>query len=206
MKQDVAMSEAPGGKRPAGGPLRVRILGPLEVEGFDASSLGSRKQRSLLRALALGQGAPVNIDRLAECLWADRLPARPADQVGVLVSRLRSVLGPTRVTRSDAGYALAADWIDVAVLAQLTTEAERRLSENHPAAAATAAKAGLALVRGPLLSDEHDAWWAEEARRSVDRALARLRLVAAEASLATGDPFSAALAAQAALDDDPYDE
>jgi tetratricopeptide (TPR) repeat protein len=116
------------------------------------------------------------------------------------------VLGADRVTRSDAGYALAADWVDVAVLDQLRDEAERRLSEKQPAAAATAAKAGLALVRGPLLADEHDAEWAHEARRSVDRSLGRLRLVAAEASLATGDPFGAASAAQAALDEDPYDE
>lgn len=170
------------------------------------SALGSRKQRSLLRALALGQGAPVSVDRLADCLWPERLPARPFDQVGVLVSRLRSVLGADRVTRSDAGYALAADWVDVAVLDQLRDEAERRLSEKQPAAAATAAKAGLALVRGPLLADEHDAEWAQVARRSVDRSLGRLRRVAAEASLATGDPFGAASAAQTALDEDPYDE
>ena len=189
-----------------GGQFRVRILGPLEVEGVETSTLGSRKQRSLLRALALGKGAPVSVDRLADCLWPERLPARPADQVGVLVSRLRSVLGPDRVPRSDAGYALRADWVDVAALDQLLEEGERRLAEKQPAAAATAAKAGLALVRGPLLADEHDAEWAEEARRSVDRALGRLRLVAAEASLATGDPFSAASAAQVALDEDPYDE
>jgi DNA-binding SARP family transcriptional activator len=186
--------------------LRVRILGPLEVEGYDPGTLGSRKQRSLLRALALGRGAPVSVDRLAECLWPRRLPARPADQVGVLVSRLRSVLGGQRVTRGDAGYALAADWIDLAALYQLTAEAERRLADEQTAAAATAAMAGLALVRGPLLADEPDAAWADEARISVDRILAGLRLVAAKASLATGDPFSAASAAQAVLDQDPYDE
>ena len=193
-------------ERPVVAAVRVRILGPLGVDGLDASALGSRKQRSLLRALALGRGAPVSVDRLVECLWPGRLPARPADQVGVLVSRLRAVLGSTRVTRSDSGYALVADWIDVVALEQLAAEAERRLSEDQPAAAAVAARAGLALVGGPLLSDEPDAPWADEARVMVDRVLARLRSVAAEASLATGDPFAAAAAAQAALDHDPYDE
>ncbi|HXR22131.1 MAG TPA: BTAD domain-containing putative transcriptional regulator, partial [Acidimicrobiales bacterium] len=186
--------------------LRVRILGPLEVEGYDPTTLGSRKQRTLLRALALGGGAPVSVDRLAECLWPRRLPSRPADQLGVLVSRLRSVLGPQRVARSDAGYTLAADWTDLVALYQLATEAGRRLSAGQHAAAATAAEAGLALVRGPLLADEPGSPWADEARASLDRALAGMRLVAAEASLATGDPFSAASAAQSVLDQDPYDE
>ena len=186
--------------------LRVRILGPLEVEGCHPSKLGSRKQRTLLRALGLGRGGAVSVDQLVGCLWPARLPARPADEVGVLISRLRSVLGAERIKRSDAGYALLADWIDLAALEQLAAEAEGRLSGAQPAAAATAAKAGLALVRGPLLADEPDATWAHEARVLVDRTLARLRLVAAEASLATGDPFGAAPAAQSALDNDPYDE
>ncbi len=187
-------------------PLRIRVLGSLEVEGLAFSALGSRKQRTVLRILALGRGAPVSIDRLAECLWPGRLPARPGDQVGVLVSRLRSVLGPQRVVRSDAGYALAADWIDLVAFEQLAAEAQRRLSEDQPAAAAIAAQAGLALVAGPLLADEQDAPWADEARRPLSRTVGELRSVAAEAFLATGDPFGAASAAQAALDQDPYDE
>src|SRR5580704_14963192 len=93
--------------------LRVRVLGQLRVEGADPSVLGSRKQRSLLRALAVARGTPVSVDRLTECLWPERSPARPADQLGVLVSRLRSVLGSHRITRSDAGYCLTADWIDL---------------------------------------------------------------------------------------------
>ncbi len=187
-------------------PLRVRVLGSLEVDGIEFSALGSRKQRTLLRLLALGRGAPISVDRLADSLWPERLPARPGDQVGVLVSRLRSALGPRRVVRSDAGYALVADWIDVVAFEQLAAEAQRRLSEDQPAAAATAAKAGLALVSGPLLADEPDAPWADEARRPIHRTVAGLRSVAAEAFLATGDPFGAASAAQAALDQDPYDE
>jgi DNA-binding SARP family transcriptional activator len=178
-------------------------LGPLQVEGLENARLGSGKQRSLLRALALAAGAPVAVDRLSERLWPGHLPARPADQVGVLVSRLRGVLGAARITRSDVGYALAADWVDVVALEQLAAEAERQLSDDR---AATAASAGVALATGPFLADEPDASWAEEALWHVERTLARLRLVRAEASLATGDPFTAAIAAQAVLSDDPYDE
>ena len=134
--------------------LRLRVFGSLQVEGIDFSALGSRKQRTLLRMLALGRGDPVAVDRLAEGLWPERLPARPTDQVGVLVSRLRAVLGRERVTRSDAGYALVADWIDLVAFEQLAEEARRRLSEDQPAAACTAAQAGLALAAHPLLADD----------------------------------------------------
>ncbi|MGH9121788.1 MAG: AfsR/SARP family transcriptional regulator, partial [Acidimicrobiales bacterium] len=123
--------------------MRVRILGPLKVEGIDPARLGSRKQRTLLRALALAGGAPVSVDRLIDCLWPDRFPAQPGEQVGVLVSRLRSGLGAHRVPRGDAGYSLAADWIDLVALEEIAAEAVGRLKGGHPAAAATAATAGL---------------------------------------------------------------
>jgi DNA-binding SARP family transcriptional activator/tetratricopeptide (TPR) repeat protein len=187
-------------------PLRVRVFGNLQVEGLDLTSLGSRKQRTLLRLLVLGRGEPVSVDRICDCLWPGQLPSRPADQVGVLVSRIRAVLGPDRVIRSDGGYALSADWIDLVAFEALAGEAQRRLAEDQPAAAATAAEAGLALAARPLLADEPDAPWADEARRPVDRTVSELRSVAAQASLATGDPFGAASAAQAILDQDPYDE
>ncbi|MBA2279953.1 MAG: winged helix-turn-helix domain-containing protein, partial [Acidimicrobiia bacterium] len=93
--------------------MRVRVLGGLSVDGVPERELGSRKGRTLLKVLALARGAPVTVDRLAEVLWGDRQPARPADQVGVLVSRLRGVLGAERLPRADAGYALVTEWLDV---------------------------------------------------------------------------------------------
>lgn len=186
--------------------LRVRILGPLDVEGMATSDLGSRKQRLLLRVLAAGRGAAVGVDHIIDCLWPQSPPTQPSDQVGVLVSRLRSVLGSHRIVRSDAGYSLAADWIDLVALEQLTGEAERRLREGQPTLAATAAGAGLALLRGPALADDFDAPWADSVRGWTDRMVARLRLTAAAAALAAGDPLEAAVTAAEALDQDPYDE
>ena len=68
-------------------------------------------------------GQPVPVPRLVDCLWPDRPPARPSQQISVLVSRLRSVLGPDRLPRSDAGYQLLADWIDLDVANHLATAA-----------------------------------------------------------------------------------
>ena len=108
--------------------LRVRLLGGLVVEGRPAREVGSRKARTLLAALAVAQGAPVGVDVLAEVLWADDLPAKPSEQVGVLVSRLRGSLGADRIPRHDAGYALVADWLDLQELDEGVAAAERAVA------------------------------------------------------------------------------
>ncbi|MDQ1372750.1 MAG: hypothetical protein QOJ09_88, partial [Actinomycetota bacterium] len=186
--------------------VRVRVLGEFEVEGFDAGAFGSRKARTLLKMLALARGGPVSADALADGLWGDSPPARPADQVSVLVSRVRGALGADRITRSDAGYAFHVDWLDLDALDELAGEAERRLAGGHAAAARAAAAAALALARGPLLPDETDGDWAEPERARAARLAARAAHAGAEAALAAGDPTSAADLAERALADDPFDE
>lgn len=96
--------------------LRVRLFGTLDVEGIARDGLGSRKQRSLLRLLATQNGAPVSTDRIVDCLWPEEPETAPANQISVLASRLRSLLGRERITRTDAGYVLHADWTDVEAL------------------------------------------------------------------------------------------
>jgi DNA-binding SARP family transcriptional activator len=77
--------------------VRVRLLGRFEIEGVDTIVVRSRKARTLLRVLGLARGAPVPLGRLVDVLWGDSPPSAPADQVSVLVSRLRAPLGAGRV-------------------------------------------------------------------------------------------------------------
>lgn len=119
--------------------LRIRLLGGLTVEGLDEREIGSRKGRIVLKLLALARGAPVPTDRIADVLWGDAPPSRPVDQVGVLVSRLRTVLGADRLPRTDAGYALVIDWLDVEELDIRVTEAEQRHAAGQMVAARAAA-------------------------------------------------------------------
>src|SRR4051794_40301285 len=157
--------------------------------------------------LALGRGQPVAADAVIEALWpGDDVPAKPTDQVGVLVSRLRAVLGSERLVRSGAGWSLAVDWLDVTELDERVDEAASRLAAGGASSARAAARAALALVRGELVADEIDAPWAEADRARVARTIARARVIGAEAALASGDPGEAATVAEGALDHDPYDE
>jgi DNA-binding SARP family transcriptional activator len=186
--------------------LRIRLLGGLEVEGLALADLGSRKARTLLKMLALAEGAVVPADRLVEALWPSGLPGRPVDQVGVLVSRLRSVIGAERIRRTDAGWSLDLDWLDVGELADRVDEASARLAAGQPQGARVAARAALAIVRGELLIDEPDATWADAERARTARLVAQAGLVGAEAALAMGDPLDAAAMGERVLDHDPYDE
>ena len=158
--------------------LRVRLLGGLDVEGLDERAIGSRKARTLVKVLAVARGAPVMADAVVEALWpGDDVPAKPMEQIGVLVSRLRSVLGSDRLVRSDAGWALTIDWLDIVELEDRVEEASARLAAGSPTAARAAARAALALVRGEFLADEPDPVWAEADRGAVARTVARARVV-----------------------------
>ncbi|MEO5841011.1 MAG: BTAD domain-containing putative transcriptional regulator [Acidimicrobiales bacterium] len=185
--------------------LRMRLLGPFEIDGLSEHTVGSRKARTLLKVLALARGAPVSIDRLIDALWPGAAPARPADQVAVLVSRLRTVLGGERLRHVDAGYTLHADWLDIAEFDARADDATARLRAGGFAGASAAALAALQLVRGALLANE-DGEWVDLERARFERLLARVRLVSAEALLGCGQPLEAAVPAEEALTHDPYDE
>ena len=180
------------------------MLGTFEVEGIPARDLGSRKGRLLLKVLALADGQPVSVDRIADVLWGDDQPARPAEQVGVLVSRLRGVLGAERITRTDAGYALATDWLDASELRDLTAAAARALEEGRVGAARAAADAALRLA-GDLLPDE-DGEWILGDRAAVAATVTQVHRLAVDAAVAGGDHGAAAALAEQALARDPYDE
>ena len=185
--------------------LAVRVLGDFGVDGVEPQALGSRKARLALRLLALADGHTVPSAVLADALWGDSPPARPDDQLAVLMSRLRSVLGRDRIEHHDGGYLLRCDWLDAAELAKLTDETDRRRSAGNTVGAAAAARVALSLISGagpaPVPGE-----WAELRLAGLERLASRARRAAAAALLEAGDWVAAAEAAAEALDHDPYDE
>jgi DNA-binding SARP family transcriptional activator len=184
--------------------LAVRLLGEFAVDGVEPSALGSRKARFALHLLALGDGQPVTVDVLADSLWGDSLPASPDDQLAVLMSRLRSVLGRDRIEHRDGGYVLRFDWQDAAELRQLIDEMDRRRGAGNVIGAAAAARVALSLLRGS--PGQLPGQWAELRRAALDRLMTRARLAAASALLESGDWTSAAETASACIEHDAYNE
>jgi DNA-binding SARP family transcriptional activator/tetratricopeptide (TPR) repeat protein len=186
------------------GPLRVHVIGTFRVEGFAEHDLGSRKARTALRLLAIAAGVPVSTDRIAAALWTGaEQPRDPAAQIAVIMSRLRRVLGPSRIAHSDAGYVLEVDWLDLTAAAELLTEAGRRLAARNPAAALAAALSARGLLAVTLPDDEV---WLEHERLAVSRLAARAGHIVARAALLAGDLATGVDAAERLMDVDPYDE
>jgi len=185
--------------------LAVRVLSDFGVDGVEPQAFGSRKARLALQLLALGGGQAVPSGVLIDALWGTAPPARPEDQLAVLMSRLRSVLGRERIEHRDQGYLLHRDWLDAAELAVLTAEVEGRRDAGNAMGAVAAARVALSLIRGdgpqPLPGE-----WAQLRHVELERLISRARLVAATALLEAGDWMAAADAASAAAERDPYDE
>src|SRR5256884_8135283 len=118
-----------------------------------------------------------------------------------MVSRLRAVLGAELIQGGRAGYRLAAGpdvVVDLDVAAGFCEQAEGKLSTAAAVALAAAERAHELLSAGTAIGDEPHADWAEPAREQGRGLLRRVRLAAAEASLATADPRPAAGAPGAA--------
>ena len=90
---------------------RLRVLGPLEVDGA-AEVLGPR-DRVVVSALALRPGERVDAETLAEALWGEDPPASAAKVVQGCVSRLRKALGTDAIETVDGGYRVRSDELDI---------------------------------------------------------------------------------------------
>jgi len=75
--------------------VRVAVLGPLEVrdEAGNLMPVSGTRLRSLLIRLAIGDGRPVSVERLAGDLWEGDGPADGANAIQALVSRVRAAAG-----------------------------------------------------------------------------------------------------------------
>lgn len=189
----------------------VRIVGSFVVESPESVevTLGSRKARRLLAALAVHRTRTVPVDELVHVLWGDAPPARPVENVATLVSRLRATLGPGAVLGGRDGYRIGAPpgvRVDLADAARLVAEAAARATAEPGLAAAAALQAVRLLGTGTVLVDEPDAEWPAPARAEAERLLRTARLAAADASTRCGDHATAVAVAAAALADDPLDE
>jgi DNA-binding SARP family transcriptional activator len=193
---------------PCDGPCFGPCFGPCDGTQ-DKPTIGG-KARTLLALLAVERRRTVSTDVIVGVLWRGEPPMRPIENVATLVSRLRRLLGPRAITGRREGYRLGgppAVRVDLDEAAALVAEAERRLADNEPALAGTAAMRALEMLSGRrVLEDEPDAHWAAPARDEMIDALRRARHAAATAALQTSDPAGARLVAEAAVAADPFDE
>ncbi|WP_158441204.1 BTAD domain-containing putative transcriptional regulator [Kribbella steppae] len=106
----------------AGGPLRIGVLGPIEVWHGDVPvPVNSAPQRTLLARLALGAGTTVSQDELIDLLWPRGVPRNVANLLHTRVARLRRLLEAGKpanpvVVGGGTGYRLAVSEGDLDLL------------------------------------------------------------------------------------------
>jgi len=159
------------------------VLGEVTVTGDDGTvtKIAAPKPRALLALLILNANRAVNTQVLVDSLWGEALPEVPFAALQVVVSRLRSGLGPCgeRVVGVPGGYRLDAgpDETDVGFAEALLRDGRAALGRGDAAGATAAFARALSLWTGDPLEGLTHARFAVEARRRLEE----LRLSVVEA-------------------------
>ena len=186
--------------------MEFRILGPLEVWAGDRRiDLPRAKQRALLAALLVRDGAVASVDALVDDLWGETPPPAAIGSLQNLVSALRKALGPDVIRTQAPGYALDvdADAVDAHRFTRLVREARER---DDAAERARFLREALGLWRGRPLADLAFEPFAEVeiSRLEELRDSAREDLVDAELKL--GRHASVIFELESLVADQPYRE
>ena len=135
--------------------MRYRLLGVLEVEADDGSTLpiAAPRRRAVLAYLLLHAGRVVGADELIEALWGEDPPPAALESLQAHVSRLRRELPAGTIRSRPPGYELATrdGEVDVAVAEALIARGRRAARAGRVTPAREDLAAALALWRGPAL-------------------------------------------------------
>ena len=187
------------------GPIRIAVLGPLQVEtGRGSIRLGSAKERGLLAWLAVRGGDGSTPADLMEALWGDDPPRSARKAIQTYVSHLRRVLPTGLIPTTPSGNVLdlPGDQLDAVRFERLVEEGRRSLRDGDASSGSPVLREALGLWRGAALSDVADhpvgmaaAGRLEELRRTCEEDLADAGLALGEQEAMVGD-LQAAVAAE----------
>ena len=189
--------------------LRLRLLGPLTVEGELSAPLPTGKARRVLAVLAVRRGEFVPVETLVDTLWDVAAPERADRNIAALVSRLRGALGRDRIEGGAAAYRLAPEdvEVDLVAAAELVATAEHEFAQGHYALACTSAEQAAKLLESDVaLAGEREDPWVRDLRRDVRRWLRRARVCWSAAACEVGAHDTAVEVASVVLREDPVDE
>ncbi|MEV5571637.1 BTAD domain-containing putative transcriptional regulator [Spirillospora sp. NPDC052269] len=205
-----------------GGPVEIRMLGPLEVTADDGARVEPSQplQRAALCVLAVRAGRPVSARALGELLWGEDAPGRGAGAVKTCLSGVRRALTRDRLPLGHGGYRLVprpGDIFDLAVFRDLAARAREELARADATDAAAEAERSrgraadlfgqaLDLWREPVLEDLPWTPSLAGVRAGLLGERRRVREEAAETLLTLGRHPDLIPDLRAWLEDDPLNE
>jgi DNA-binding SARP family transcriptional activator len=155
--------------------LSIGVLGSLEVSVGDRPiQLTANRLRTLLAALAMSAGRTISMDRLAEMVWSDGLPANSRRSLQNYAARLRTALGGRWIETRPGGFLLRVDADNVDAL-RFGRILDRAARAQDPDLERELLDEALALSRGEPFEDVASPWLQEtEAPRLAERYLVAL--------------------------------
>jgi DNA-binding SARP family transcriptional activator len=160
---------------------RIQICGrvAVQIDGRRVEGrLPGRRGRLLLVHLAANRDRPVSRDELVEALWPGEPPPRPEAALSVLLSKVRSALGPASIERrAQVRLAVADAWIDLEAAAMGIHRAESAVALGDWAGAAGPARIALHTANRGILPGADAPWITELRHRLEDMRLRALACV-----------------------------
>lgn len=198
-----------------GGRISVDLLGGLCVRAGGTSmgprELGGAKPRHVLVALLLNRGRPVSKDRLMALLWGGSPPSCATATLEGYVCVLRKRLQPLQTARGSlittmAGcYAIDMSRVDLDLVRYETLVAAALEPATATADALGMLQEAMALASCPLLPEEVESPWLDDARRTHQESV-RTNLIGAAEKVAGFSSVCSERWARLALEIDPLDE
>ncbi|ANJ26445.1 BTAD domain-containing putative transcriptional regulator [Agromyces aureus] len=185
-------------------PPRVRVLGPISIEGPDGARVEppgalAKALIAVLAVLPREAGGGVGVDAIVDELWGDAQPRNARAALQTLVSRLRAVAADGVLRSVPGGYALGVDagQLDLALALEVSTDAAAEpLALDH----------ALALWRGEPGTDLGDAPIAEALAERAAAARSALLEHRARVRAESGDHAGAAADLEVLLGMHPLNE
>jgi len=130
------------------------LLGPVEVRvGGEPVTIGSARERALLAALLLRANRLVTVDELVATVWSEQPPDDPRATVQTVVMRLRKKLPDGIIHTRPGGYLITPPYLDLEAFHGHVAAAAEAARDRDVEREAVELRAGLALWRGPALSN-----------------------------------------------------
>lgn len=159
----------------------------VEIDGRRRErALNGRQGIRLVAYLAARRLRPATRDELIDALWPEAAPSDPGAALTVVLSKLRSALGPGVLEgRSRLRLALRDPWIDLEAAREAIHRAEATVARMDWVAAWGPSRVALSTAERGFLPG-HDAPWIEEQRRAVEDLHLRALRCVGEAGLGLG--------------------
>ena len=191
---------------------RIQLCGRLSIEldGVElAGALRGKQVPLLLAYLVMSRDRPVGREELIGALWPDHAPRSQDAALRTLLSRLRSVLGPSvLVGRDELVLELPEPaWVDIEAASLQVERADQALQAGDPRGAWALAQVPLNIASRGLLPRAQAVWLDSRRRELADVRLRALEVIG-RAGLAMGGTQlgSVQRAARALITAEPYRE